>query len=230
MNKTPILTCEKVSKIYEDGKAHTPVLHDIDFHVYRGETHAITGPSGSGKSTLMHLLGGLDTPTHGTIAMNGHTWESQSEKRKCDLRNQHLGFIYQFHHLLPELTALENTMLPLLLNAHDVRTASKKATAILEEVQLGHRLDHKPAQLSGGERQRVAIARALITNPDCILADEPTGNLDNQTAAHVFELLCRLNQQYQTTLIMVTHDLALAKHMQQVWSMQGGRISPAHKE
>lgn len=189
-----ILTSQKLYKSYHDGTSTVEVLKGVDLAITKGDRIAIIGPSGSGKSTLLHLLGGLDKPTSGLITLGNVNWQKINEKQRCQLRNQQLGFVYQFHHLLPEFTALENVMMPLLLAGMAVKDAEEKAINMLEHVGLKPRLAHKPAQLSGGERQRVAIARALVHQPHCVLADEPTGNLDEATASKVFDLMLELNK------------------------------------
>lgn len=215
----PILTCRQLCKSYYDGHATIDVLKGIDFVIHPGDRIAIVGPSGSGKSTFLHLLGGLDQPTAGCVAIDGCDWRGLSEKNKCKLRNQKLGFVYQFHHLLPEFSALENVAMPLLLGHCSLAFAEEQATSMLELVGLAARLAHKPAQLSGGERQRVAIARALVHKPKCLLADEPTGNLDHKTAAQIFELMLSLNEQLNTALVIVTHDKQLADKMDHVMTL-----------
>lgn len=220
-----ILNSQKLSKSYNDGASKVHVLKGIDLSVNHGDRIAIIGPSGSGKSTLLHLLGGLDKPSSGEVAINAVNWQNINEKQRCRLRNQHLGFIYQFHHLLPEFTALENVTIPLLLSGMDVKKAEQQASEMLENVGLKPRLEHKPAQLSGGERQRVAIARALVHQPNCVLADEPTGNLDQTTAAKVFELMLELNKRMNTALVIVTHDLQIAKRMDRVLVLHEGTLS-----
>ena len=219
-----ILKCHRLSKSYHDGNATVDVLNGIDFTIHQGDRIAIVGPSGSGKSTLLHLLGGLDQPTTGNVTIQDQDWQLLSEKKRCRLRNQNLGFVYQFHHLLPEFSALENVAMPLLLANVPVDAAHHQAQAILERVGLAARLKHKPAQLSGGERQRVAIARALVHQPKCILADEPTGNLDHATALSVFELMLDLNKQFNTALIIVTHDRQLADKMDKVMVLQDRKL------
>ncbi|CEG58218.1 lipoprotein-releasing ABC transporter ATP-binding protein LolD [Legionella fallonii] len=219
-----ILSSQQLSKFYNDGASEVQVLKGIDISIARGDRVAIIGPSGSGKSTLLHLLGGLDKPTKGDVFINETNWQKINEKQRCRLRNQHLGFIYQFHHLLPEFTALENVTIPLLLSNMDVKKAEQQARDILEQVGLKHRLEHKPAQLSGGERQRVAIARALVRQPHCVLADEPTGNLDQTTAGKVFDLMLDLNKKMNTALVIVTHDLQIAKRMDKVLVLHEGTI------
>jgi len=219
-----IFTCEHVSKTYQEGNGSILVLKNINLHVKAGERLAIVGPSGSGKSTLLHLLGGLDSPSEGKILINGQAWKELSEKKRCETRNQQLGFIYQFHHLLPEFSALENTAFPLLLRKNAMEEAKEQARLILNNVGLGKRLYHKPAQLSGGERQRVAIARALVHEPRCVLADEPTGNLDRATADNVFSLMLDLNAALNTALIIVTHDHQLASRMDKILTIHDGRL------
>lgn len=225
MNNDTILECQQVSKTYTDAEAKVEVLKKINVTICRGDRIAIVGSSGSGKSTLLHLLGGLDKPSSGNVVIQGKSWQSLSEKKRCMLRNKHLGFVYQFHHLLPEFTALENVAFPLLLGQTSPKEATTKAMAILEKVGLKKRSDHKPSQLSGGERQRVAIARALVHQPACVLADEPTGNLDNATAVKVFELMLDLNQHFNTALVIVTHDQSLAARMDKTLMIQGGVLS-----
>jgi lipoprotein-releasing system ATP-binding protein len=223
MNET-IIKCTKLCKSYHDGNTSIDVLQEIDFSIHKGDRIAIVGPSGSGKSTLLHLLGGLDKPTGGNVTIQDLDWQTLSEKKRCQIRNQMLGFIYQFHHLLPEFTALENVAMPLLLAREEVSKAQERARQILEKVGLTSREQHKPAQLSGGERQRVAIARALVHNPQCMFGDEPTGNLDRSTAVRIFELMLDLNLQLQTALVIVTHDMELANRMDKVIHLQAGRL------
>jgi len=220
-----ILSSRKLSKSYIDGAAKIDVLHDVDLSIAKGDRVSIIGPSGSGKSTLLHLLGGLDKPSSGEVCVDEINWQKINEKQRCQLRNQSLGFIYQFHHLLPEFTALENVAMPLLLAGLAVKHAEKKAQEMLDHVGLSPRVSHKPAQLSGGERQRVAIARALVHQPQCVLADEPTGNLDQTTAAKVFDLMLELNREMNTALVIVTHDQQLARRMDRVMVLHEGALS-----
>ena len=220
----PIIHCKGLSKSYHDGHASVDVLNNLDFSLHSGDRIAIVGPSGSGKSTLLHLLGGLDQPTKGHVFVQGLDWQAQSEKKRCQLRNKQLGFIYQFHHLLPEFSALENVAMPLLLAGMPVLAAKEQARVIIDHVGLSARAEHKPSQMSGGERQRVAIARALVHQPRCVFADEPTGNLDQVTASKVFDLMLDLNKTWQTALVIVTHDQRLADRMDRVLTLQEGRL------
>lgn len=223
-NSAKVLQAKNLSKSYQDGKFITDVFTEIDLTLYASQKMAIVGASGSGKSTLLHLLAGLDTPTSGEVLLNNQPFSSLSESKRGVMRNQKMGFVYQFHHLLPELNALENVMLPLWVRRIRSKQATLQATKLLERVGLSHRLGHKPTELSGGERQRVALARALITQPACILADEPTGNLDAQSAKQVFELMLELNQEQQTALLIVTHDLELADKMDTQWQLTDGQL------
>ncbi|QOW21188.1 lipoprotein-releasing ABC transporter ATP-binding protein LolD [Novilysobacter avium] len=219
-----VLGCTGLGMVYAEGKMRTPVFDGLELEVRKGETVAIVGASGAGKSTLLHLLGGLDTPTAGDVYVDGHWMSALSDTARGQLRNRALGFVYQFHHLLPEFTALENVMLPVLLGGEKVATARDRARDLLESVGLGHRLEHKPGELSGGERQRAAVARALVNRPACVLGDEPTGNLDEKTAAHVFEQMLELNREHRTSLVLVTHDRRLASRLDRVLELHQGRL------
>ncbi len=220
-----VIACENLTKRFKEGKLDVEVLKGISLDISAGEKIAIVGSSGSGKSTLLHILGGLDLPTEGTVHVMGKNIAQLSDKQRGDLRNQSLGFIYQFHHLLPEFSALENVAMPLLIRGLSTAEASSKASDILAKVGLSERLSHKPGQLSGGERQRAAIARALVTNPNAVLADEPTGNLDHKTALQIFELMQNLNQEMQTAFVIVTHDMQLAEKMDKIYTLVDGRLS-----
>ena len=221
-----MLNANNISKHYHDGmrnKLH--VLNDVTFTLRPGETASIIGTSGSGKTTLLNILGGLDEPNSGQVLLNDIDVHKISEKQRCIVRNQHFGFIYQFHHLLPEFTALENVAMPLLIQGESVQQATIRAEKVLDDVGLKQRVHHKPGELSGGERQRAAIARALVHQPDCILADEPTGNLDRKNAEQAIDLIIDLNKQYNTSLVIVTHDLNIAGRMQSVYTLEDGVLN-----
>jgi lipoprotein-releasing system ATP-binding protein len=224
MNESNVLRCSKLQKSYMQGGLNVNVLKGVDLTLQQGESMAIIGASGSGKSTFLHLLGGLDTPDSGEVFICGQQVQNLSEKSKGDLRNSSLGFVYQFHHLLSEFTALENVAMPLLMGKVSTRVARDRARDILQKIGLGDRVEHKPGEMSGGERQRAAIARALVTNPKCILADEPTGNLDEKTAGQVFDVMMDLNRDLGISLIMVTHNLALAARFPVIKNLHEGHL------
>ena len=225
MSEGVFLETRKLVKHYRQGKLDVSVLKGIDLIVNHGDQIAIMGPSGSGKSTLLHLLGGLDEATAGDVLLDGVNIQRMSQAKLAALRNKSLGFIYQFHHLLAEFDAVENVAMPLLISGSSITNARKRATQLLERVGLGHRLHHKPAELSGGERQRAAVARALINNPQCILADEPTGNLDSASAEQLYQLMARLNKEMGVSVLIVTHDKRLAERMDTVLHMEDGLIT-----
>ena len=226
MNKI-VLQCRTLSKIYQQGDLRVQVLSDINLEVREGERVAIVGSSGTGKSTLLHLLAGLDSPTGGEVKLKDTSLANLSETKRSEMRNRMIGFVYQFHHLLPEFTALENVMMPLLIRRISNSEARREATNLLNKVGLEHRLNHKPGEMSGGERQRVAIARALVIQPVCLLADEPTGNIDRRTAQAVQELMIQLNQDMRVSLLVATHDLQLASAMDRILRLEDGVLNEA---
>ena len=221
---TDLLHCSELSKTYQDGESQVDVLKSVDFSISAGEMVAIVGASGSGKSTLLHILGGLEKPSKGSLSFNGQDMTTWSSDKLSSWRNSNLGFVYQFHHLLPEFSALENVAMPRLIAGENPKAAKQAAEAFLKRVGLEHRLSHRPAQLSGGERQRVAIARAFVNNPDIVLADEPTGNLDGEAAASIYQLMLELNKEKGTAFIVVTHDNTLAEQLHRVERLVDGTL------
>ena len=220
-----ILACEAVCKNYYDGQLNVQVLDNLTLQVDKGQSIGIVGASGSGKSTLLHILGGLDKPTSGRVSLMGQDLSQLSQKQLSRLRTQHLGFVYQFHHLLPEFSALENVMMPLLIGKRPKEQARERALLMLEKVGLKNRVQHRPGELSGGERQRAAIARALVTDPACLLADEPTGNLDRKNALNILDMMMELKQELGTALVVVTHDDEMAARFDRVLNMTDGALS-----
>lgn len=227
MQDRAVLSCRNLGKSYDEGPQSVVVLQDLQLELHPGERVAIVGSSGSGKSTLLNMLGGLDTPSTGSVWLAGEELSALNEKQRGLLRNRALGFVYQFHHLLPEFTALENVCMPLLIGRTSISEARQRASALLQRVGLGHRLAHKPAELSGGERQRVAIARALVNQPGLVLLDEPTGNLDHHTAQGIQDLMKELSSSSQTAFLVVTHDMALAQQMDRILRLEDGKLVAA---
>jgi lipoprotein-releasing system ATP-binding protein len=226
MSETPIIQCWNLAKNYREGRSSLTVFSGVDLSVAQGETMAIIGTSGSGKTTLLNMLGGLDRPSEGEVLIGGEDIHGMKERHRCRFRNSALGFVYQFHHLLPEFTALDNVALPAALGQRSLRDARDRARHLLERVGLGERLTHKPAALSGGERQRVAIARALVNEPRCVLMDEPTGNLDDDTGEQIQALIRELNEQVASAFVVVTHDPELAATMGRVCRLEHGGLTP----
>ena len=224
MSNANVIECDHLAKSYEDGELKVDVLLDVNLQVQSAERVAIVGRSGAGKSTLLHLLGGLDIPTRGKVIIDGTNIAKISEAKRAKLRNRSLGFVYQFHHLLPEFTAVENVAMPLMLRGTKPSVATDKASYVLRQVGLENRMHHRPVELSGGERQRAAFARALVTEPKCVLADEPTGNLDNYNAERLHDLMIELNETHQTSFVIVTHDETLAQRMDRVLMLDAGML------
>lgn len=224
MNDKIIIDCQNLTQYFDEGKSRVEVFHNVNLKVQAGERLAIVGASGSGKSTLLYMMGGLDKIKSGKVLIDGHDISTLNAKKLGSLRNHALGFVYQFHHLLAEFTALENVAMPLMIRGDNIKQAKEKASELLAQVGLGQRFQHKPGELSGGERQRAAIARALVTDPKCLLADEPTGNLDNATARQVYDLLIKLNEELHTSLVLVTHDEKLAARMDKVMLLSDGNL------
>ena len=224
MTRPVVLACTHVTKSFVEGAAPVEVLKGVNFQVNEGERLAIVGNSGSGKTTLLNMLGGLDLPTSGQVVLKGYNLNELSGNKRGALRNRYIGFIYQFHHLLPEFTALENVAMPLLIGGSSIKIANEKAALLLDDVGLAHRRKHKPSQLSGGERQRVAVARALVTSPACVLADEPTGNLDSHMGNEIMEIIESLHKDHNTTVVMVTHDEAMAKRTERIIRVFDGQL------
>jgi lipoprotein-releasing system ATP-binding protein len=220
----PVLSCKELVKFYQETDQRIDVLRGINLDVQAGEYIAIVGRSGSGKTTLLHMLAGLEQPSSGSVRVCGKVLSELSDRERGKQRNRHIGFVYQFHHLLPEFSALENVMMPVLIAGKGEKVARQEAQLLLKKMELGSRLSHRPAKLSGGERQRVAIARALVNRPDCVLADEPTGNLDAQSAAVIHELILGLNRDFGLSFVLVTHDEALAAQFQKLYRMEDGKL------